>query len=479
MRVTSLAPAAGIIAAVALLMLWGCVPVPREAGFPDVQALVSERGVPRIHWNQNTAADQSVDDAVRQMLARELTADQAVQIALLNNPGLQAIYEDLSVAQADLVQAGLLKNPIFSGEFRIHEGTGDLAFEGSLVQNFVDLFLIPLRKRVAEAEFQATKLRVAGQVMDLAARVRADFYSLQARYQLLDIRHTVLEAMAASFEVARRLRQAGNITELDLAAQQAQYEQARVDFADAQAAALADRERMNALMGLWGKQIGWKIAARLPDPPTQELALEDAEKQAIARSLDLGVQREQILIAARQLGLAQPLALLNDAELGASAEHDRETGWAIGPAVALPVPLFDQGQARVYKAQGELRRARQLYRAGAIEIRAEARASAIRLRAARERVDYYRNVILPLKQKLLHESQLQYNAMQLGVFRLLDARQQQVEAGAQYVEALRKYWLARSELGQIMSGRLPRSRAASSAEDVPRRQNSNRSDRGD
>lgn len=453
----------GCAALLAVAMASGCATVPHEAGFGDVQQLVSERGISRIAWNQNSEEDVAVRQAVDQLLATELTADTVVQIALLNNPNLQATYEDLSIAQADLVQAGLLKNPVFQGDFRFHEGTGDLAFEGSLVGNFVELLLIPLRKRVAEAQFQAAKFRVAGEVMDLAAQTRSAFYSLQADEQLADLRRTVMEAMGASFEVARRLRQAGNITELDLAAQQAQYEQAKVDFASAQAAASADRERLNALMGIWGKQIQWSLASRLPDPPAQELALNDLEKQAIASSLDLGAQRQQLAAAAQQLGVAAPVALWGDAELGVTAERDPEGSWGFGPSVTLPIPLFDQGQARLAKAQAQWRRARQLYAARAIEIRAQARAAAIRLRAARQRVDYYRTVILPLQQKIVHQTQLQYNAMQVGVFRLLEARQQQVEAGAQYVQALRDYWLARSELGQITAGRLLRSQVPGSS----------------
>ena len=100
----------------------------------------------------------------------------------------------------------------------------------------------------------------------------------------------------------------------------------------------------------------------------------------------------------------------------------------------------------------------------ALNIRAEARAAALRLRAAQERVAYYRQVILPVRQQVLDQTQLQYNAMQVGVFQLLQARQDQVRAGAEYIESLRTYWLARARAEAIAAGHLPTGRASS---DIP------------
>jgi cobalt-zinc-cadmium efflux system outer membrane protein len=193
-------------------MLVGCTTIPQEAGFSDVERSVADRGIKRVHWNQGTPSDEAVALAVQEMLAEELTADQAVQIALLNNRNLQATYEDLSVAQADLVQAGLLKNPVFDFDFRFYEGSGGPQIEGSIVQEFIDILQIPLRKRVAESRFEAAKLRVAGAILDLAAQTRTGFYRLQADQQLLEMRRTVLEASEASYKIAQRLRESGNIT---------------------------------------------------------------------------------------------------------------------------------------------------------------------------------------------------------------------------------------------------------------------------
>ena len=442
----------------------GCASVPREAGFSDVQRVVADRTGKRVHWNQGTSADAAVADSLRTLLQKELTAEDAVQIALLNNRNLQAIYEELMVAQADLVSAGLLRNPLFEAEVRINEGGGGVGSEFAVVQDFIDILYIPMRKRLAEAAFEAAKLRVAGQVVDLAGEVRAAFITLQASQQTLEMRRQVVTATEASYDVARRLRAAGNITELELANEQALAEQGRLDLRAAELEVLQGRERLNVLMGLWGPAaVGWTAAVRLPEPPAEDPPAAGLEGRAIDRSLDLQAARLEVEAAARSARLAAPFGFLPEAEAGIAAEREPEGEWAVGPAISLPIPLWSQGQPQVAAARAGLRAARQRHTALAVEIRSRVRAARDALAAARDQAEYYRRVILPLRQRIVEETQLQYNAMQIGPIQLLLARQQQIDAGAGYIRSLRTYWLARAGLDQILSGRLPGFDAAAGA----------------
>jgi cobalt-zinc-cadmium efflux system outer membrane protein len=146
-------------------------------------------------------------------------------------------------------------------------------------------------------------------------------------------------------------------------------------------------------------------------------------------------------------------------ELSAGPQAERNDGeWEIGPRLDFPIPLFDQGQARVGRGVAELRRARQEYYGAAVRIRATARALRDRVDGARDRALYYRDILLPLHERIVNETQLQYNAMQLGPFQLLRAREQQIQTAVAYIESLRDYWLARADVEQILSGRLPTSR---------------------
>jgi cobalt-zinc-cadmium efflux system outer membrane protein len=184
------------------------------------------------------------------------------------------------------------------------------------------------------------------------------------------------------------------------------------------------------------------------------------ERLALARSLDLSHARQRIVVAGQQLGYSRASALVPDVEIGAGAEKDGAEAWKVGPAITVPLPLFDQGQARIARAAAELRRAQQEYYALGVRIRSAARAVQDRLASARDRALYYRDILLPLRERIVNEAQLHYNAMQIGIFQLLRDREQQIETGIAYVQVLRDYWLARADLSQIASGRLPTAEGA-------------------
>ena len=433
--------------------LSGCASMNLNAGFSDVAGAVEERAATRIVWSRGTELDRDAAEELRALLGTRFTADDAVQIAMLSNRDLQAMYSDLGLAQADLVQAGLFKNPVFDAAvlFPLSGARPDLQL--GVVIGFLDALYVPLRKRVAAARFEEAKLRVTGAVLDLAAQVRISFYEHQANEQMLELRQAIVEALSASWEVSRRLREAGNITELDLARDRAAAESSKLALRSAEVAARQTRERLNDLMGVWGEQTGWEIDGRLPDIPAEALPVNGIEGIALARSIALSQARQRIIIAGQQLGYDRATALIPEMEVGVEAE--REEAWKVGPVLSVPIPLFDQGQARVGRAVAELRRTQQEYYALAVRIRATARAVRDRMLGARDRALYYRDILLPLQERIVNEAQLQYNAMQIGIFQLLRDRERQIETGAAYVEALREYWLARTDLALITSGRLP------------------------
>ena len=445
---------AGSVILGATFVLTSCVSVNPTAGFLEVSKLADERTGLRVRWDQGAAEDEAAKKAVRQLLARELGPADAMQVALLNNRRLQALYESLGVAQADLVQAGLLRNPVLDAQFRFHDS--GLGAEAEVVQDFMSVFFIPLRKRIAAAAFEATKLEVTGQILDLAAEVRSAYYDFQAAEQLVEMRTSVLAATGASSDLARRLYEAGNIVDIERDNERALYEQAKIDLAAAEAQGLAARERLNGLMGLWGKDTAWAIPARLPALPASEPSLERVESRAVEASLDLAAEKARLDSLAGLLGLARPFALFPEANLGGSGEKDSESGWGFGPALGFPLPFFDQGQAAVAAARAELHRGHDRLAALAVELRAEARAARNAVLATRNQVEHYADVLLPLRHRIVGETQKQYNAMLVGTFQLLLAKQQEIEAASRSITALRDYWLARTALDQLLGGRMPR-----------------------
>lgn len=449
---------------VLLIFASGCATVSLNAGFSEVSALVEERGGLKVFWNNGTDLDQQAAEKLKALLKNKLTVDDAVQIALLNNRELQAVYSDLGVAQADLVQAGLLSNPIFDASITWPvPGGGNPDLELAAVMNFLDILYRPLRKRAAAARFEETKTRVSGLVLDFVGRVRSAFFMHQANEQMLELRQTIVQALTASYNVTRRLHEAGNITDLELARERAQLEGSKLALRSAEVAVRQSREELNTWMGLWGNQTEWQTDKRLPEVPAQPSQTDDIERIALNRSVDLLHARQRVLSAGEQLGLHRATALIPESHMGTLGERN-EGAWEVGPVLEFPIPLFDQGQARTGRAAADLRRAQQEYYALAVKIRATANALRDRAEGARDRALYYRDILLPLHERIVNESQLQYNAMQLGPVQLVRAREQQIEVGVAYVEALRDYWLARADVAQLLNGRLPAGNGAQAAE---------------
>jgi cobalt-zinc-cadmium efflux system outer membrane protein len=435
-------------------LLSGCATFDQRAGFPEVSAAVEARSGKQVAWNLGTELDAQVAQYVRTLLQHTLTADAAIQVALLNNRQLQALYAELGVAQAGLVQAGLLRNPVFDGAVRFLLSGGQPELEFSTALDFLDVFYIPLRKRVAAARFEEAKLQVTGGVLDFAATVRAAFYRHQANEQLLELEQAIVQGLAVSFDVAQRLHAAGNITDLDLARERILLEATKLQLRAVEVAVRQSREQLNALLGLWGQDTAWHTDSRLPEITAQPTPFAELERQALQQSLDLASARQRIIVAGEQLGATRVTALMPDASLGGHGERE-EGEWDVGVSFGFPIPLFDQGQARLGRAVTELRRAQQEYYALGVQIRATVRAVGDRLQAAQDRALYYRDIMLPLVERIVNETQLQYNAMQLGVFELLRARERQIQAAVAYIETLLDYWLARTDLDHILNGRLP------------------------
>jgi outer membrane protein, heavy metal efflux system len=443
-------------ACVLLFLLAGCATFDPQAGFSDVSAAVEARSAKRVVWNLGTDLDAQAAQDVQSLLEDALTADKAVQVALLNNRELQATYAELGVAQADLVQAGLLTNPVFDGAAFFPLEGGPVSLELSAAMSFLDIFYLPLRKRVAKAQLEAAKLQVTGEVLDFAAAVQTAFYRHQADEQMLELLQTISHALATALEAAQRLHAAGNITDLDLARERAVTEEAKLQLRAAETTVRESREQLNTLMGLWGQETTWHTQKHLPDLPEAPVSLDGLEARALRESLDLASARQRMIVAGEALGVNRATALLPESAVGSGAERD-DGEWKVGPLLELPIPLFDQGQGRTGLAGAELRRAQQEYYALGVRIRATVRTVSERVRGAEDRARYARDILLPLLERIVGETQLQYNAMQLGVFELLRVREQQIRVAMTYIETLRDYWLARTDLAQLLSGRLPSS----------------------
>jgi cobalt-zinc-cadmium efflux system outer membrane protein len=441
----------------ACVVLPGCASTSAAPAFRDTAHLVEARTSHRIFWNQGGIYDDAVARNVRDLLARDLSVDAAIQIALLNNRDLQALYEELSIAQADLVQAGLLQNPTFSGALTVPVAGQDVqtGFDFGVAQDFLGLLMISARKKIAATELEATKMRVGDAVLRTTFDVETAYYTLLAAQQILDMRRTVLEAGDAAVALAETQHAAGNTSDLDLVNERTLYEQLRTDVKRSEADLLVAREALSRLLGLWGADAGFRVPARLPDPPPAEAPLQHLEALAIGRRLDLASAHERTQAFSHAAAMAKNFRLIGSTTVGATFERSPEHYSAIAPNASLELPIFDQKQAAVARAEALVRQAQAHESALAVDIRSEVRVARGRLMALRDVVDRYAKVVVPLREQVVGLSQERYNAMLLGAYQLLAAKQNEVSAYREFIEALRDYWIARTDLERAVGAAIP------------------------
>jgi len=440
----------------------GCASVNLKKPFADVTKTVEAHTGQKVQWIRDSAEDKQVEQAVQESLERELTAERAVQVALLNNRTLQATFEEIGIAQADLVQAGLLKNPGFflnvgfpSGST---ESTVSTTIAYSVVQDFLDILILPLRKKIAAQQLEQTKLHVSDQVIKLAAEVKTAFYTLQARQQLLMRLRTIQDLNDMASEFARRQHAAGNISDLDLQNHLAISGISRVEVTQAEAQRRVARERLNRLMGLRGGQTNWKIADTLTPIPEKEIPTEHLESLALQKRLDLEAARREVDTITGALALRNKTRFfLGDLAIGVASEREPDRGGprVTGPTIQLDVPIFDQGQAQIARLEAQLRQSQRRLEALTTEIRSQVREVQELMLTNRDLAKHYEQVLVPQRTLILNLTVEQYNFMLKGTYDVLWAKQNEVATERSYIEAWRDYWIARSSLERAVGGQLP------------------------
>jgi len=439
-----------LAALLGLFVLSGCTTVQRTAGLTEVDRHVSSRTGESVTWLQDRDEDRAAEAKVRELLKDDLTPAKAVRIALLNNRGLQATYERLGIAQADLVQAGLLDNPELGIPYLFGD-EGNL-LEATIMQPFMRVITLAASKQIGAAQAEQVRLEVAQSVFELSMDVASAYYTVLADSQAIELSQQVTEGTEAAAELAARQYRAGTLSRKDQALQQTFYAQAALDTAQAQARLASDRERLNRLLGLWGQDTQWKVPTHLPQLPSALPPLDGVEQMAVERRLDLAAATREVETVYRAYGLTRDTRLLSSLGIGVTFKREPTGEKLVGPDVVFSLPLFDQGQARVARADSELRRAERRLEALAVDARSQAREARVRLEAAFAAVNHYRDALLPLQQTVVQETLKLYNGMLVGVYELLLAQQVQVQTAKQYVEANKEFWLAWVELERAVGG---------------------------
>ena len=451
-----LRPRTGIFAAAALLLA-GCASFSKDGGFEEVRRTVTQN-VGKDLLVARTAGDrETIAKRVDELLGKPLGVEDAVQVALFNNRGLQATFHELGIAEADVVRAGRLPNPHLS--FASSRGGLDTAMslEQALTFNIFSLVTIPLASEIESRRFARVQNQVALAVLRIASETRKAYFGAVAAEESVRYMRQVLTAAEASAELARRMELVGNWSKLHRAREQSFYADAVLQLARAEKSAVGAREHLTRLMGLWGNQVAFQLPERLPDLPSAADELPNVESLAMERRLDLLMARLDAEAQAKNLGLTKATRFVNVLELGAARERDKgydgDRATKRTYQISFELPLFDFGTARLAKAEAIYMQALDRAAEAAVDARSEVREAYKGYRASYDIARHFRDEIVPLRKRIGDENLLRYNGMLISVFELLADARAQILGVNGAIEALRDFWIARADLDMALLGR--------------------------
>ncbi|SON57822.1 Outer membrane efflux protein [Hartmannibacter diazotrophicus] len=450
-----------LVALASPFLLTGCISASEyasaDAGFFHVSRQTANATGKQTVWIQSREEAQVISGRVKALMDRKtIDVETAVQVALLNNKGLQASYADLGSSAADAWQSTMLVNPkVGIGLTGI--GTPGLeafkSVEGVIASNLLAFATRKQTAEIADASFWKAQRAAALQTLQLAAETRRAWIEAVAAWETVAQLNKALETADAASELAQKLGEAGSLTKAGQAREHVFHAELAAQAAKARLEARLAKERLTRLMGLWGADIDYRIPNSLPRLPKRLMKRDLIEREALQKRIDLQMAKLDLEATARSYRLTKATRFVTDLELltGFETERDREdhgveTRTTGDVELEFVIPIFDSGRARLRKSEVAYMRAANLLAEKAVNIRSEARSAYQAYRSTNDIARHYLNSVVPLRSKIEEESLLTYNGMITNTFELLADSRDRVNSTLMAVNAKRDFWLAEADL---------------------------------
>ncbi|WP_425069606.1 TolC family protein [Reyranella sp.] len=449
-------------------LLAGCASFSPDGGMTEVAESVNREIGPGIGKKVVKIASveqaQQAKQQIAVLLAAPLSADAAVQVALLNNRDLQAAYNDLGISEAAYVQASLPPNPGIS--LMNIGGTGVANFELRLIGDILSLITLPRRTAIAADQFARARQQAVATTLTLATDTRRAYVRAVAAHQQVGLLDQARGTVDTAVRLNMQLGQAGGGDQLDQAELAAFYAELSARMGQARLTARRERETLIRLMGLWGGDIAFNLPAELPPLPGEPESMAAVEIEAINRRVDLIMARYDVAALAKSLSLTEATRYVSMLQLAGifnseSANPLTNTNTQInrgGAQLDFQLPIFDTGEARTRTAQETYMRALNRLAAKAVNARSEARIAYDTYRGTYDIARFWRDRVLPLRHTVSREVALRYNngvlageGMRVDLFRFFVDARVRIGATASALDARRDFYLAAADLQAALS----------------------------
>jgi len=384
----------------------------------------------------------------------DLTARQAVTMALADNSAIRADLAGIAVARSDFAQAHLPANPVANVMAGWNVDSAASMLTAGVMQSLSSLWLMPARKQAAQARLQQAILQTTDDAINLAARVEQSHRRIVFHQRLLPVLAERRNLLSQAQKAAKTKLRAGMGSSLDinrvrtaLLELEAQQRAARSELA-------LEKHKLLEMINRADAPANW--AAETTDENTNPAPDEQALVE-LAREHRLDLLAATWSVRARQARLREAeLDALPDVSLGVGGEREVPTNGKtmtkIGPAVQMELPIFDQGQAQIAKAKAQLEQARMESRLADQKASREVRRAREVLATAARQVQAYRADIVPLAQRNVTDAQSSFEAGTLDLLDLLTAQRNVTHAKAQLLKHQMQRDLARIDLARAVGG---------------------------
>lgn len=425
-----------------------CVSTDATRDIEQSQQLLAERTGLAADWLSPLEAAATWDSA------SPLTAELTVAAALARSPAVRRKVEEVARSRAELVQAGLLPNPVLSLSlgFPIAGADGGTTVGASLVQNLAAILSTGRRKDAASADLERAVLDLS----DLAITVASDARALQARAVYTDQAAAFAEEntrlLQKLLDLTRRRVDAGEASRLDLNRVHVLHLQAQVESSRLRAEADSARRELLVRIGQPDADAAFTLGpaayagVAIPDEPAVIAA-------AATRRLDVAAAEAAAKAAAARAGVAEKSRF--DVEAGADYERDEDGRDTLGPMLDVPIPIFDTGDARIASARADARAAVHAAAQVRQEAIGEARIAWVRARADAAAAERFAREIVELADSNIELAQRAYDAGEEDLTVLLETQRDRIAAKLELLELRERAATSLIELERAVGGSLP------------------------
>jgi outer membrane protein TolC len=447
------------------LLLGGCATFSADGGLSLTRTVAYAELGTHVVKVTNEAEALAIQQRVDEVLRRPLSADSAVQVALLKNRGLQTAFNELGVSEAEYVQATLPPNPTFA--LSRLGGSLELEIERQIIIGLFELATLPARAAAAAQRFRAAQFRTAEAVLRVAADSRRQFYRTVAVNQQVAFLQQALATAEAASELAKQLGETGALNKLQQAREHAFYQELGAQLARARIEQRVERERLIRQLGLWGRDLDFRLPSSMPTLPTRLTSARDIERQALQRRVDLQALRNDLASLAIQFGLTNATRFVTDIELAGTSSYERAKSFTVdrgeveverevvkrrGLEVEFQIPIFDFGGTAVRNAQESYMAAANRLAERAVNARSEAREAYTRYRGTYDLARHYESRVLPLQRTIQEQATLQYSGMLVDVSDLITDARARILSNIDAINARRDFWIAATDLKAALVG---------------------------